>query len=303
MKKFIYKTLLFFVLFICIDKTFGICLDYITRSLTKGEFGKENLIKNQITHDILIFGSSRAVHHYNPLLMQDSLGLSCYNCGLDGNGIILNFGRLLMCLERKHPKLIVYDITPEYDYFVNDNLKYLGRLKDSYDKDYIKDLFYDIDKREKVKMASQLYKHNSVFLKKIFMYLSSYVGTNDTFYNGFVPLHGVISDTSLNSFGREQEVHVIDSLKVKYLKKFVDYSSNSKLLFVYSPRFGGEDKNVLLPIMKICKDRGIAFYDFSHNFKFINKSIYFKDSSHLNTIGADLFTKDIIEIIKTEVLY
>ena len=40
-------------------------------------------------YDVLIMGSSRAHHHYVPEIISDSLGLSCYNTGKDGNGIIL----------------------------------------------------------------------------------------------------------------------------------------------------------------------------------------------------------------------
>ena len=43
--------------------------------------------------------------------MEDSLHMTCYNCGNDGSGIVLSYGRLLMVKERKTPKIIIQDDT------------------------------------------------------------------------------------------------------------------------------------------------------------------------------------------------
>lgn len=51
-------------------------------------------IANKATDDIIILGSSSATHHYVLQIIEDSLGLSCYNCGEEGNGVVLAYGRL-----------------------------------------------------------------------------------------------------------------------------------------------------------------------------------------------------------------
>ena len=59
-------------------------------------------------------------------MISDSLGVSCYNAGESGCGIILAYGRLLMILERYTPKAIIYEVTPDFDYLDGkDNHKYL----------------------------------------------------------------------------------------------------------------------------------------------------------------------------------
>lgn len=74
-------------------------------------------------------GSSRASHHYVPEIISEKLGMSCFNAGQDGNGIILQYGRWKMLSERYTPKLIIYDINPGFDMVVNDNMTYVDRLK------------------------------------------------------------------------------------------------------------------------------------------------------------------------------
>ena len=39
--------------------------------------------------DLLVFGSSRANHHYVPEVFEDSLKLTFYNTGKDGSGIFI----------------------------------------------------------------------------------------------------------------------------------------------------------------------------------------------------------------------
>ena len=79
---------------------------------------------------IIILGSSHAVRHYVPSVIQDSLGLTCYNCGEPGCGIIPAYARYKMVAERNKPKLVIYEVTPGYDYLVSDDYsKYLGKVR------------------------------------------------------------------------------------------------------------------------------------------------------------------------------
>ena len=130
MKKFIYKICLLFLLVILFDVVFGLVMGKISKDIDLGGVGRDNYICDKATDDIVIFGSSRAEHHYNTQMMSDTIGVPCYNCGEEGCGIILAYGRLLMMLERYHPQTIIYDVTPDFDYLKGkDNHQYLYRLK------------------------------------------------------------------------------------------------------------------------------------------------------------------------------
>ena len=93
MKKYLIKIGLFFLLVAIVDVAVGKTFSYLLDHVKGGDNGRNNYICDSLRTDILVFGSSRAIHHYNPLILTDSLGLSCYNCGQDGNGSILNYAR------------------------------------------------------------------------------------------------------------------------------------------------------------------------------------------------------------------
>ena len=54
-------------------------------------------------------------------------------------------------------------------------------------------------------------------------------------------------------------------------------------------------------IKEMCNKNNVVFIDFSNDPKYVHQDDYFKDGSHLNEKGADEFTKDLIQIIKTHI--
>ena len=38
----------------------------------------------KVNADVVVIGSSKASHHYVPQMLEDSLGMTVYNCGQDG---------------------------------------------------------------------------------------------------------------------------------------------------------------------------------------------------------------------------
>ena len=87
MKKYIAKIFIFFVIMVSLDVVVGVLSDYLVTNAKSGATQKSEYICEKTKEDILIFGSSRAVHHYNPLIIQDSLNMTCYNCGYDACGM------------------------------------------------------------------------------------------------------------------------------------------------------------------------------------------------------------------------
>ena len=126
MKHFVIKTLLFLVIVAAADFLFGWMMDGVLRGTMKGDWGRNNYIFSGVRSDVIILGSSRAIHHYDPQILSDTLGLTCYNCGEDGMGILLMYARYRAIRERYVPRLVIYEVLPEYDLQEeSDNLKYL----------------------------------------------------------------------------------------------------------------------------------------------------------------------------------
>lgn len=303
MKKFLLQIVLFLAILYIIDRVAGYTFSYMSRHSKGGYVKHHNYITDGVNEDLLIFGSSRAIHHYNPQIIEDSLHLSCYNCGQDGNGILLYYGWWQIIKEHYLPKVIIYDVTTSFDLTVGeDNHKYLGWLKESYERAKVRDIFEDVDKTEKIKMMSQMYRYNSKFhqIAADFIYPLYVVKAN-----GFLPLQGEVEIMRIKKKETDSPENQIqfDPLKISYLNKFVDEAEGVKLIFVVSPMWYGIIPETLEPIKNICQERGIPFVDFSNDPKYVHNNEYFKDGSHLNARGADEFTHDLVVELKKRGIY
>lgn len=298
MKKYLFKITLFFALAFVIDAAVGKVLGYIVENAKGGENGRNNYFCDEIDADILVFGSSRASHHYNSMILIDSLGKSCYNCGQDGNGIILNYARYQLMCQRYRPKLVIYDVLPSFDLLVSDdNHKYLSWIKSKYDRKGIADVFESVDSTEKYKMLSQMYRYNSNYIQAIIDFLHPLQGD----INGFIPIDKKMDTLKISNKKEAKRSFEFDSLKIAYLNKMLDESQETKFVFVFSPIWYGPDSTgqaQLKPVMDICQQRNIPFIDFSNDPKFVHNNEYFYDGVHLNARGADEFTRDLVKYLR-----
>lgn len=301
MKRFLLRLIIFFALLFVIDRVVGGVINYFTTHSIGGYVAHHNYINDKMNQEVLIFGSSRAVHHYNSQIIEDSLDMSCYNCGQDGNGIILNYGQWQMISKRYNPKYIIYDVSESFDLFLGEpNTKYLGWLKPYYGREGIKEIFESVDKIEKYKMLSNMYKSNSKFLQISADYLHPIYKLDS---HGFLPLNGDIDTMKIqkqNSSEKDLEIPEVDSLKIYYLEEFIKSRDQTGLIFTISPTWYDIDVRKHLPIKNLCKKYHIPFYDFSNDKKYVHNNEYFKDGTHLNAHGADEFTKDLIHILKKD---
>lgn len=287
--KFLKKIVLFFLIIFAIDFFSGTLFKYMSTNSKGGYIAHHNTIIDKTNDDILIFGSSRAIHHYNPEIISKKLNMTCYNAGQDGNGIILFYGWWKLISQRYHPKLIIYDITTGFDLLKNDNHKYLGWLKELYDREPIPDIFESVDKTEKIKMLSKMYRYNSKFQQIIADYIHPIYKVQG---NGFLPLHGSLDTMRIES-KLTQSTPQFDSLKIRYLKNIIDEAGDSRIIFIHSPIWYGLDSTLLQPIKDICKRKNILFLDYSNDSDFVHNNSLFKDGTHLNENGADLFSHKI----------
>lgn len=291
MKRHLIKILLFVLVVALIDVAAGSIFTHLNRIARGGDTARNNYICNKTTEDVLIFGSSRAIHHYNPSIITDLTGSSCYNCGQDGNGIVLFSGRFHLICERYYPRVVIYDVMPLYDLFEGEaNGKYLGWLRPYYDKDGIADFFDLVDPVEKYKMKSQFYRYNSRFVQIISDCLKP--AEEDSCY-GFSPLEAQLDTMKLK---REViESPVVDTLKIACINKMLDEAEGkTRFVFVVSPFWYGQDASLLEPIRQLCHRRGVLLLDYSNNPKYVGKNEYFADGVHLNATGADVFTRDVV---------
>ncbi len=291
---FLLKVGLFFLALIIVDRALGWVFAYMGDHAKGGYVGHHVYVTDKANEDILIFGSSRAIHHYNPQIISDSLGMTCYNCGQDGNGIVLFYGMWQMIKERYHPKMIIYDVTPDFDLIKGEsNQKYLGWLRSDYDRPGVKPIFELVDPVERYKMMSMLYRYNSKFMQNIIDYMYPLFRFEDY---GFLPLIGEMDMMKIRERGNNPVTdRELDSLKLFLLNKLIDeVEGKVEIVFVVSPSWYEQGDDDYYAIKDICKQKKIRFLDYTNHKKYVHQQVWFKDGSHLNSLGAEEFTRDLV---------
>ena len=282
------------MIMIIIDQLYGYTLDYM-HSNSKSGSNKEmyDLCMND-KYDIIILGSSRARHHYIPQIIEDSLSMSCYNGGLDGNGIILMSGITELILQRYNPKLIIYDIENAFDIneYLPDNkcLRYIKPLKPFFRNDSIGNLIKTISDDEYIYIHSGLYRYNSIFISVFKDFL---INNKQPTKKGYSPLYGCMKkDVKVKDADGKV---VVDSLKYNSFTKFVDRISEKKILLIVvaSPKYK-KDFADLIPLVEYCKKKNIPFVDYYNHDYFMANNSLFKEPMHLNDDGARKFTQYLV---------
>ena len=295
MKKFFFHILLYAAIITIIDLLIGGLGDFLQANAKGGSTKRtEDLVTNE-THDIIVLGSSRAHHHYDTPFLSDTLKLNVYNAGYDGNGVILAYGLSSLFLERYRPKLIIFDVTPNFDIYCyapdNNNSRYLSIIKPYYRRLPIETIMKDISYKDWIEVHSGMLRYNS----RMVTYLLDYVGLSKDDNCGYAPMKGILNEDRTESPYLSSEV---DSVKIKYVRELISLSKeySTPIVFIASPWYGALDSSVMQPIKTICEDNDIAFIDYFSDLAF-QKIELFNDPGHLNNEGARLFSKKIIEKI------
>lgn len=305
MIKFLKKVSLFFIFVAVIDVSCGYGFNILKRNAKGGDTQKNYYIAEKCCDDILILGSSRAARHYIPSVLEDSLGMSCYNCGEPGCGIITAYARYKMVTERKKPKIVVYEVYPDYDYYKTDEYKkYLGRIRQYADKPSVREMYLELgDELEGVRLFSNMYRNNSFIVHNV---VDNLIRGNE--YKGYKPLKGVLKDEVQDSKMRDKlsvdRYNIVDSIKLSYIEKFiVEMKRDSvKCCFIVSPRCIDPKAALIMkdeygPISKICRENKVPFIDFTYMEGVSDNRTLFQDDRHLNHNGALIYTADICSVL------
>lgn len=296
MKRFILNVLMFLVAVVVADQLFGLAMSRALYETKKGDWGRNNYIYDNVQSEAVVLGSSRAIHHYSPIIISDSLGMSCYNCGEDGMGIFLMYARYKAIRQRYTPRLVIYEVLPEYDLLLEkDNSKYLKFLRPYTTVPEIDSLVRCISPAERYKLMSNMYRYNSVFLDILSQRYSKAPGdASDYTYS---PLDG---EMDYEPPPVSQNQMCIDSLKLTCLEKIITgcLVDGTQLVFTASPIYKPVSEAAFGPVKELCKKYRIPFINYYCDKDFCDNPEYFVDGGHLNRRGAELVTSNIAGDIK-----
>lgn len=251
-------------------------------------------VVEQPNEDILILGSSRAYRHYDPRVLEDSIGLTTFNGGISGCGIVLQYGRYIMSAEKYLPKIIIYDIFPMKDLVKNDNLQYISGLR-HYRKSHISwQICSEVESNEKLKMLSNLYCYNTDFIHLA----KECVSPTESSFQGYAPYKGKMNYHPKSSYKKKQIV--IDSLKLGYLEQLIQSAQKNDIFLVFcsSPHYLWPDIDSFVTLDSLCNVYNVPFLNYYDSKEFAEHLDYWHDSTHLNEKGADIYTKLIASEIK-----
>jgi hypothetical protein len=292
-KKYAIKFLCLLGIFIVLDIVIGMGLQFFYFRQKQGKLYTLTYTLEQQTADILIMGSSIARHNYNPDIISDSLNMSCFNVGYDGQGTLYHKALLDVIAGRYNPKVIIWDVrTDELDiggkYFSRDMLSvlnpYVKRHPILWETIKMKSPF------EKVKHLSGIYPYNSLFGRIVMGNLS--FKTRDVTENGFYALKGTLNFSLKEVTYKEAP---LDDNKIKDFNQFLSDCTRRgiSVYVVKSPIFQYETNisNSMSYIIAACEQQQIPVISYQNREDFTDSWLFY-DRTHLNDIGADKFSSD-----------
>lgn len=300
---FFLKLLLLLSIIFVFDFSIGKVLSYYYFKQESGLQYRTTYSIEKTTADVLVFGSSRANHHYQPGVFEKRLNLSYYNVGRDGNYIFYHYAVLKGVLKRYSPKIIILDFIAQefaenqdsYDrissllpyYKTHPEMHSIIELKSSY---------------EKLKLASSIYPYNSSIFT-IAVGNAEFNKKRRADIKGYVPLTKIWDQPI--QFADNSVKYKIDSNKVKMYDLFIQdcLKSHVKLYIVCSPYYSkstSTDYSITLG-KEIANKYNIVFFDYSRDAIFLENPKLFSDPEHLNNEGAELFSNMLIDSISNTV--
>lgn len=280
-------------LFIC-DQGIGYGLDYLYDNQRSGMFYRANYVVSKCKDQYLVFGSSRANHHYDPHVFELKTNSTFYNCGRDAQGIIYSCAMISAVIQRYSPELILIDVVP--DEFTTTEEGRLGFLLPYYKHSAVRPYIRFNGPYENIKLWSAIYPYNSQ-LGSLMQGISA--AREDQIYKGYLPLDGTM-DMKVET-NRALLSHHVDRAKVKVLERILLKLEEKKIhsLLVISPYYG---KTLSGLTDNLCKKFAARFeYTKFVNFSngYFNHNL-FKDNYHLNRLGAKQFSAELADTILTE---
>jgi len=296
MKRFIYKVLLLVFVVICVDLSAGFVFSNLFSKAKSGIAYKENYIFNKTNEDLLIFGSSRAEHHYIPEILQNETKINTYNVGREGAGIFFHYAVFLSTLERYKPKVVILDLDHRDVYLQSNNFgpnvvkeaaPFYGKINKEFDSLLVRD-FYDY-----FLYQSNLYKYN----KKFFPILTGAI-RNEKKFDGYVPISGKMNSIPKDSIIKDFS---IDKDLVKVTRDFIlkAKKNNIRLIVVLSPSYKKLPLEFEAYVNSLESKYNINIINHFKDTTFLNHPNYFRDIDHLNDEGAKLYSKIISKEINT----
>ncbi|MGS0525487.1 hypothetical protein ACU8V7_10100 [Zobellia nedashkovskayae] len=298
------KAFKFLIIFVIADFLFGTVAKQLYFGQETGKQARITYSLKQVDTDILILGSSHANKHFVPNVFEQNLNKTCYNAGVQGQGVLFQDALVKMILQERKPELIILNIDDIWLYENNSNYDRLSDLHPYYwdYRDVLKPILGLKSKIPDFKLIFKSYQYNSTLVHAI-----KYLVSPQKDFEGYIPLKGVIKpqiQKGLEKRNESTETPKLDPNFISAYKSFIATCkiNNVNLLFVVSPWYEQNDlsnNNSMLLLQEIAKTENIPVLNLYNDKRFLNQDKLFNDTSHLNDTGAHLFSEIVAKYAKS----
>ncbi|MBQ9255309.1 MAG: hypothetical protein IJ180_11130 [Bacteroidales bacterium] len=269
---------------------------------------RSNYMINKLEADVLIVGASKALYDYVAQDIIDSINDYCkanysiYNMGENGRVVNIGVYRAEAVMKRKLPKLIILD-TEEFEFSLQDMDKNVFHISIFSDNDIVQRCINSLPLKDRILLSKySIYKYNNRFLGLAKSSLKSpkekIIPQN---VQGRLDTQISKENLEMNAQRKNQTDFANDTIigqTARSFERFLQMCKDNKVqvLVVTSPRYHTIQKNIY--IEKTCQKYDVPYLNMQ-DVDYLNKHHeYWKDASHLNYKGAEVYTKMFIQELK-----
>lgn len=301
MRKLFTKIGLILVLLAIVDVLAGVALDWLRDHSPDGRYYKTKYSLETCNEDVVVVGSSRGEINYVSQILEDSLGMSCWNASRGGQGTPYFRAIQEGILARYAPKVVILNVD-DNDLESPPNYEHAGVLRPFYQScPPIRPVLDKTSTFEWLLLKSRLYAYNSSFYYLIRPYFvqgldgkTSDKGWKPRLEKMAASIDGKLEPEPPKVPVHEESVALFETLVQKFRER------GCQIFFVVSPNFGRTvgHSSAIEYLREQSKEHNIPLFVYSNDTAFITKPDYFVDPDHLNVEGAEIFTKHLVRQIK-----
>jgi len=288
MKKLLLSILFFIGGLFVVDRLGGMVMQWINVNTHDVLGPKFKYIHDEIHEDVVMLGASRCHHHYVSSIISDSLGMSVYNCGLQGSeNIYSHYVTLNLILERHTPKVVCLELMPS-DFDVNeDSFAKLCYFAPYFGYSERADSVFRLGGLYWKYKISHLYRYNAKATSNIAGLIVSRQKGDD---HGYIPAKE--SSISVGEIVEAPDITDIDEQKIHYLHLFAKLCRENgiRLVFTVSPKYIAVGPSFYDVLRNVAHEENVPFLDYHTSGLFQDRPDLFRDDKHLVDKGARLYS-------------
>jgi hypothetical protein len=288
-------------------------LTFSLRRLDHGDFGVWNrIVQGRIDADIVVNGSSRALTHYDPRVLEPMLQRRVFNIGLNGSQTDMQLARLKTYLRyNRKPALVVQNLDA-FSFQVThgepfDPSQYIPYLSEPALYEALIRIQPEVWKWRHLPLygyATQDMRLN--WMEGVAQWVTP--KTADTHLNGFTPREWSWRD-DFERFRRQNPNGVRIEVEQEGLRQMQELvrlctEQDIPLALVYSPEYVPMQqltlnrREIFEQFRTLAQSHGAPLLDFS-DMDIAARTDYFYNSQHLNARGAAVFSRELAARLAT----